>query len=188
VAVLQKVKRGGPVIIPAATFNTFIDAARDFPNRQRSARRAAVREQRDTGIALVRNDSGADRERFDVLGLAGRIIKPTEKADELKNRAASKGVAPTDDHADSFAVLFEPLAAGAIGRPCVDGVSAACVAGVNEPHGFADAVEGVAGVLRSSASGTGRLLWVQPVQPSSVIRRLSDSDLVAIAYPVSCRL
>jgi hypothetical protein len=44
------------------------------------------------------------------------------------------------------------------------------------------------GVLRSSASGTARLLWVQPVQPSSVIRRLSDSDLVAIAYPVSCRL
>lgn len=26
----QKVKRGDPLIIPASTFNTFVDAARDF--------------------------------------------------------------------------------------------------------------------------------------------------------------
>jgi hypothetical protein len=40
---LQKVKRGDPLVIPAPTFNTFIDAARDFQDRQRSARRELFR-------------------------------------------------------------------------------------------------------------------------------------------------
>ena len=31
---MQKVKRGDPLVIPASTFNTFVDAARDFQKRQ----------------------------------------------------------------------------------------------------------------------------------------------------------
>jgi len=79
---LQKVRRGDPLVIPAATFNTFIDAARDFQQRQRSARRRVQRERQEAGIVLVRNESGEDRERFDVLGIQGPVITPTDNADE----------------------------------------------------------------------------------------------------------
>ena len=79
---LQKVRRGDPLVIPATTFNTFIDVAQDFQQRQRSARRRARREAQDTGIVPVLNESGGDRERFDVLGIQGPVITPTDNADE----------------------------------------------------------------------------------------------------------
>ncbi len=50
---LKKVKSGEPLKIPVVTFNTFVDAARDF---------------RCSGIALVKNASGLDRGRFNILG------------------------------------------------------------------------------------------------------------------------
>jgi len=40
---MLKVRRGDPLVIPAQTFNTFIDVAQDFRQRQRSARRRARR-------------------------------------------------------------------------------------------------------------------------------------------------
>jgi len=159
----RKVQRGDPLAIPAAAYNAFLDVALDHRRRQQTTRRQDQREFRQTGIALVRNDSGADRERFDVLGLAGPIIRPTDNADEFQNRVAFKGVVPTADHGGSFAVLLEPLAPGAVGRACLDGVCAARVEMADETHGFAEAAEGVADRLRSIASGTARLLWVQPV-------------------------
>ena len=105
---MQKVKRGDPLVIPASTFNTFIDAARDFQDRQRSARCDAVREQRDTGIVLIRNESGADRERFDVLGIEGPIIERVDNEDEFKQRVALRGVVPSSPHPGKFAILLEP--------------------------------------------------------------------------------
>lgn len=88
---MKKVRPGDPLVIPAATFNTFIDAARDFQDRQRSARRDAVREQRDTGIVLVRNETGADRERFDVLGIDERIIAGRSLPDRGRSRSGGQG-------------------------------------------------------------------------------------------------
>ncbi|MCG3128250.1 MAG: hypothetical protein CHACPFDD_03127 [Phycisphaerae bacterium] len=161
---MQKVKRGDPLVIPAATFNTFIDAARDFQQRQRSARRDAVREQRDTGIVLVRNESGADRERFDVLGIEGPIIERVDNEDEFKQRVALRGVVPSSPHPGKFAILLEPAKDQAIVRACVDGVCVVRVRMVDEAHTSADIAVGVASRLDSGDSGTARLLWVEPVE------------------------
>lgn len=161
---MQKVKRGDPLVIPAATFNTFVDAARDFQDRQRSARRDAVREQRDTGIVLVRNESGADRERFDVLGIEGPIIERVDNEDEFKQRVALKGVVPSSPHPGKFAILLEPAKDQAIVRACVDGVCVVRVRMVDEAHTSADVAIGVASRLESGDSGTARLLWVEPVE------------------------
>lgn len=141
---MQKVKRGDPLVIPAATFNTFIDAARDFQDRQRSSRRDAVREQRDTGIVLVRNESGADRERFDVLGIEGPIIERVDNEDEFKQRVALRGVLPSSPHPGKFAILLEPAKDQAIVRACVDGVCVVRVRMVDEAHSSADVAVGVA--------------------------------------------
>ncbi len=161
---MQKVKRGDPLVIPAATFNTFIDAARDFQDRQRSARRDAVREQRDTGIVLIRNESGADRDRFDVLGIEGPIIERVDNEDEFKQRVALRGVVPSSPHPGRFAILLEPAKDQAIVRACVDGVCVVRVRMADEAHTSADVAVGVASRLESGDSGTARLFWVEPVE------------------------
>jgi hypothetical protein len=64
---LRKVQSGDPLRIPAATFNTFIDAARDFQQRTRQMGQKDRPSARHSGIIHVRNDSGTDRSRFEVL-------------------------------------------------------------------------------------------------------------------------
>jgi len=157
---LSKVRSGDPLVIPAATFNAFVDTARDFQERQRSATRDGLPDWRQTGIVLIRNDSGADRGRFDVLGVAGTVIKPTDNADAFKERVALKGVTPTAAHAGRFVILLEPVKNGLIGRGCVDGVCVARVKMSDEGHVFAEAKNGQADKLDSGAAGSACLLWV----------------------------
>lgn len=161
-ATLKKVRPGDPLVIPAATFNAFIDAAQDFQQRQRSAEQDRYRELRQTGIVLIRNESGADRERFDVLGVAGTIVRPSDNADAFKERVALKGMTPGSEHAGRFAVLLEPLAANEVGRACVAGVCVVKVRMNDEGHTFAEAKAGQATMLDSAASGTACLLYIQP--------------------------
>jgi hypothetical protein len=158
---MQKAKRGDPLVIPAATFNTFIDVARDFQGRQRSTRGAAVHEQRDSGIVLVRNDSGADRERFDVLGISGVIITPAANLAEFKRRPALVGEVPAAEHRGRLVVLAEPLPAGAIGRAYAAGVCIARVDMLTAEQATADVKVNDPAALESSSSGALQILWVE---------------------------
>ena len=75
-----------------------------------------------SGIVLVKNSSGADRDRFDILGIDGPIIAPTDNPDEFKNRVTIDGITPAmADHTGQFVILAEPIASGAIGRGHLDG-------------------------------------------------------------------
>jgi len=58
-ASMKKVTSGEPLRIPAETFNTFVDAARDFQSRQRSRSASRTPERMENGIVPVRNGSGA---------------------------------------------------------------------------------------------------------------------------------
>ena len=71
---LKKVQARQPLRIPAAAYNAFIDAANDYRRRQRSTASDPRQSFRQAGIVLVRNDTGADRERFDVVGLDAPIV------------------------------------------------------------------------------------------------------------------
>ena len=64
---LKKVQSGDPLRIPVATFNTMIDTARDHQQRQQGREQTSFPAFRQSGIVLARNDSGSDRDRFDVL-------------------------------------------------------------------------------------------------------------------------
>jgi hypothetical protein len=87
---LRKVKPGDPLAIPAATFNTFVDAARDFLARQHQQGQSGTPSGRHNCIVLVRNDSGAGRQRFDVLGISGPLFDPAADED-----AAAKVIGKT---------------------------------------------------------------------------------------------
>ncbi len=61
---LRKVKLGDPLATPAATFNTFIDAARDYQQRAQNSGRKAQPGFRQSGIVRVKNGSGTDCRRL----------------------------------------------------------------------------------------------------------------------------
>jgi len=173
---LRKVQSGQKLEIPAATFNTFIDAARDYKQRQRDQSSKTQPYYPDSGIVLVANESGGDRNRFDVLGLAEPIIRPEDNLAEFKRRPTFRGVTPTAAHRGCFVVLSEPLATGAIGRATVSGVCPARLYVADSSHTYADIEVLESGWLRSSASGSAHVLWKDP---------LSDWALVRLSNPSS---
>jgi len=172
---LNKVRAGDPLVIPAATCNAFVDAALDHQRRQHSTSRERERAAQPAGLVSVRNDSGEDRGRFGVLGITGPVLTPTENLNAFKNRVVLHGSVPQASHAGRFVLLAEPIAAGAIGRAFVDGVCPIRVEMDDESHGFADVAAGQTSTLRSAASGTAQLLWVQPVE---------ERDNPAIAWTI----
>lgn len=159
---MRKVKPGDPLQIPAQTWNTFIDVAEAFQRQQHAVRRTPQRDLLNTGILLVRNTSGAARPRFGVLGIAGPVINPDDNLPEFQGQVALRGVVPTAEHVGRFVVLLEPLADGAIGRACVDGLCAARVEVASASDRLADCAIGQAEKLVANPAGTARLLWVAP--------------------------
>jgi hypothetical protein len=156
---LKKVKPGDPLAIPAATFNTFVDAAQDFLRRQRDVGRTPVADRPPFETVLLKNASGADRGRFDVLGIDAPVFTPTDSLETFTNGIALVGVTPTDSHAGNFAVLVEPIQAGQIGRACILGACPVKVNVVSASDAFADVEASVTTRLKSGSSGAARILW-----------------------------
>lgn len=159
---MKKVKPGDPLVIPAATFNTFIDSARDFLARQHQQAQAGTPSGRHNCIVLVRNDSGSDRERFDVLGISGPVFDPASDAEAFKNYPAMTGVTPAeDDHQGKFVVLLEPVLAGKLARAVATGVVPARVNVPDEdyPYRLAEITDGSAANLTAAKRGSAAILW-----------------------------
>jgi hypothetical protein len=159
---MKKVKPGDPLVIPAATFNTFIDSARDFLARQHQQAQAGTPSGRHNCIVLVRNDSGADRERFDVLGISGPVFDPASDEEAFKNYPAMTGVTPAeDDHQGKFVILIEPVLAGKLARAVAAGVVPARVDVPDEdyPYRLADVTDGSAANLTAAKVGSAAILW-----------------------------
>ena len=159
---LKKVKPGDPLAIPAATFNTFVDAAQDFRNRQHRQERPLPPASAGSGTIRVKNASGADRDRFAVLGIDVPVFTPTDNLEGFKNEPVLAGVVPTTaNHLGRFVVLAEPLAAGAIGRAVLTGLTPVKVYIDDVAHRAADVDNSNATRLRSSTSGTASILWAE---------------------------
>jgi len=151
---LRKVRAGQPLHIPAATFNAFIDAA-EFVRRQ---------QQRQTvdpllglsalGIVPVKNSSGADRSRFDVLGITGILWTPTDNLSGFKNQPVLTGAVPTASDLEKFVVLQEPAGAGKIGRGIIVGATPVLIDVRDATDDYADVIAGDAGKLRSQPYGS----------------------------------
>ena len=159
---LRKVQAGQPLAIPASAYNAFVDAALDHRHRASRVGREARPAFRQASIVLVRNDSGADRERFDVLGVGVPVIDPADGADAFKERVALAGVVPvTGTHEGLFVVLAEPLASGAIGHAFAAGV---CPARIDVPDGegewrCAEIAGGAMANLVAHPQGSASILW-----------------------------
>jgi hypothetical protein len=150
------VKAGDPVRLRAPVWNALLDAA--------AARQGEVgfgtesRPGRD--VVFVKNTSGADRERFDILGIDAPIFTPSDNEESFKNQVALKGVTPTAaDHTGRFAVLMEPAKSGAVVPALLASISAVHVNVTDEDHAFADVADGQCGHLASGTTGAAQILW-----------------------------
>ena len=160
--VLKKVKSGDPLRISAQTFNTFIDMVKDYQGRKMQGGQFAQREFQQTGIVLVKNNSGLDCDRFSVLGIDGLVFTPTDNLEGFKNKVAFKGVTPDESvHLGKFVILQEPIKAGEIGSAWIAGFCPVQVDMINANHKFADIAEADTAALRSGNAGAAQILWVE---------------------------
>lgn len=157
---MKKVRSGDPLDIPAATFNTFIDASRDFLDRQNNRNRRNATDSRNSGIILIKNGSGEDRARFEILGIKEPIISVSDNEEQFKNRVALTGELPTeDDHTGKFVILLEPLKNNGLGLAMALGVCPVKLTLDSEDHTHADVKDSDSTTLQSGFFGAAEILW-----------------------------
>ena len=113
---LKKVSKGTPLHIPAEAYNAFVDAAQAHRG-QMFTDAAATKATLTPGLVLVKNSSGYDCERFNVLGIDDTIcITPTDNLAAFQAGPVLVGKSPYyTTHAGKFVILAEPIASNAIG-------------------------------------------------------------------------
>ncbi len=161
----RKVRSGQPLVIPARAYNAFVDAALETKRRQQDRRAGELwdggRSFIGGGGVAVRNDSGADLERYHTLAIDGPLFLPGEDGPEksFQNRLAFKGITPTDTtRPGSFAIAREPIPRGEVGLCVVHGVTPARILIEDEEHAFAEVAPDES-VLTSAGSGSAVILW-----------------------------
>ena len=127
--------------------NAFLDAVRFVRQRRHDVAQESTEPLRQSGIIKVRNKSGEDRDRYDVLMIDDPIISPTDNEQQFKNQVAFEDYEPSEQaqprdpktpaFCQNFVVLLEPLPADGIGRATA-GVTVARVNVIRESDGFAD--------------------------------------------------
>jgi len=160
---VNRVRTGQRLDIPAGDWNAAMDAAADLRTRQMAFRAGSDPAWLQSGVVRVRNDSGADRSAFDVLGVSGVIVEPADNLAEFqrRGRVCLTGVVPAKaDHVGKFVVLIEPLADGAIGKAVAAGVVQCQVDVQSEGDQYAEVADG-SYTLASGDGGTARILSVQ---------------------------
>ncbi|MBA7520882.1 hypothetical protein ES705_12981 [subsurface metagenome] len=154
---LKKVQAGSAFEPSAKAWNTFIDAAQAHRARHDTGA-DWLRLNRQLTIVPVKNNSGADRDRFAALALAAPIITPTDNEVEFQNRVTFCGNTPVDGDEGKFAVLLEPAPAGEIVLAAVAGVTVAWV-NVNDADDTHADVQAGSHILQSATMGSALILW-----------------------------
>ena len=154
---MEKVTAGSPLRIPAATFNSFIDAAQAVKDMQ--AKTSVQKKNTNSGLIVIENNSGGDLEAYDILGIDDPITTPTTDEDRFCEYVAFGGSTPDETkHIAKWALLLEPVASGEVGRAAVNGVFPAKINVIDEDHTHAEMSDG-SSTLDSSPSGAAQIIW-----------------------------
>ena len=159
---MEKVKAGDKVVIRASTWNAFIDAANWTKEQRQNQLGKGLRSGVGTGIVLVKNGEGEQRDRFTALVLSDIAIPPNVNEDEFVSCApVFVGQKMTEEREGKpYAILLQPLAAGEIGRAMVLGITPAKVNIEDAEDEYAVPTPGSStGALKSDATGVARIIW-----------------------------
>lgn len=159
---MQKVRQGESVSIKASTWNSFIDAANFVKEARLNNWGKPLKSGLSTGIVLIKNVEEEPRERFSTLVITGVCVTPEANESEfISCPPVFEGGKMTESReGNAYVILLEPIAAGAIGRAMILGVTPAKVTISNSEDNFAvPKVGSSTGELESSSSGVARILW-----------------------------
>jgi hypothetical protein len=158
---MKKVASGDPLRIPARWFNDVTDATVAFKRSRQNTQSGPVPTNRHEGLVLVQNNSGADREQFDILGVDDILFGPDDNLLEFSNNVTYLGVVPTGTHKGKFVICAEPIAKGKFGKAFLFGACPVYLNMVAVTDQFADVKPGDATELQSASSGAVRILWFE---------------------------
>jgi len=146
--------------MPAAAYNAFVDAAKDYQRRRQGNGGASSIDVRQSGsVTLIKNTSVTDVDRFGILGIDGTVFTPTD-LESFKNQFALSGSVPDIAlHVGKFAVAIEPISTGEMGLCLVNGMVMVQVDVVAESDSFAEITDDDATCLTSGPSGCAQILW-----------------------------
>ena len=167
---MEKVHQGESVVIKAATWNSFVDAA-EFAKKAKSLVGSDGVFAGFTGnMVFVRNKCGETLPRFGAVVLSDTVVPHDSASEEIECETPAFDGVPAEDEGEEdegnekesrpFAVAVEPIASGEIGRALVFGVTPARVDVVHEEDACAEPVPGSStGAMRSTNVGYARIVW-----------------------------
>jgi len=174
----RRVSPGDSLKFPAVLRNEMLDTIEYVKALKRADIPDMTRLARDRGLVKIKNNSGFDRDRFDILSASKIIstITPGLNLSAWKNypvvsgeEPSPLGIAPTfRGDWGRWACLLQPLRAGAIGWGLVNGVTPAKVSFYREHLAYCDIYHGYpldkpepANLfqLQAEECGAGEILW-----------------------------
>jgi hypothetical protein len=110
-------------------------------------------------IVPIKNCSGGDRRRFDILGIDTPIFTPADNLDVFQNRPGLVGVVPqSENHLHRFAVLLRPVAENDTAPGCIVGMVPIRLDVTSESHEFAHIADDACDHMVSDSTGC-PILW-----------------------------
>jgi hypothetical protein len=157
----KHVQSGDRIELHHVSFNAMLDAGRDHLARAGQGAAPPSGFPWGPGLIRVRNTSGANCDRFNILGLSAITISPNENLESFQTTPAIDGVGPNrDSHTGKFGILLKPLPQNTIGPAIIAGVTVCQVEVVEEIHQFADVgTSSTRTQLTSGWVGAAEILW-----------------------------
>jgi hypothetical protein len=157
---------GDPFRFPAAVYNELLDALA-YVRQLRAGQAGPPTATIAPGPARVLNATGADVDRYAILGIDGSEWDPTASAPELasfQRQPLLTGAAPSLDyaaHADGrFCITLDPIPDGKIGRCALAGLIPVQIDLAATWHTRADLIAADTAKLRSFPGGPARILAI----------------------------
>lgn len=154
---LQHVNPNDPLVIRAATWNAFVDAARETKKGPRIGAGPNERLPLVPSVEVyVKNTTGGTLAEWSVVTPTGYATDPDSEPIEARKRPVFEVSAPvaTDD---LILLTVEPIANGRIGRAVATGIAVAVVNVTDAAHRFAVPIIGNLFQLNSATCGPARL-------------------------------
>jgi len=160
-----KVAPGDPLRIPANAYNAMMDTVRAARGMDRAG---GLLRWRHSELVTVRNASGFDQDRFNIMGVLGPIFTPGDNPTSLEEFCNYVGLAVgtprldgSDDDRGRFVILTAPLAAGDIGTAWASGVCPVRILG-SGPERRAEIEMGDCTHMKRYVGGSAEILWLEP--------------------------
>ena len=156
---LEPVQSGQPFVPNAPFHNAAVETirtVRDFLTGNSPGRNIY-----NPNMVMVRNDSGADRDQHDVLGIADSLVDPVTRLNQFKSQMRVSGVEPTCEHWGKLCILRRPLKKDKIGPAVVAGLTPARIRLNHPDDDYAEVCPGDPSVLEScTGGGSCKIKWV----------------------------